>query len=461
MSLQEYRSKRDLSESQEPLGKISRQKKSLLSFVVQKHAATHLHYDFRLEMGGVLKSWAIPKGPSMDPSIKRLAIQVEDHPLDYQHFEGTIPPGHYGAGRVEIWDKGTYTSLDKSHSPDEEASLLKQWEKGNLKFILAGEKLKGLFSLVKLKKDAKSWLLIKHRDSTAISASQGIITNPDKVYWPEEGYIKGDLLDYYQKISKFILPHLKDRPQVLHRFPNGVTGKSFYQKEAPDNLPPGIQTTVVQHEDRAIPYVLIQDVKSLLYVANLGCIEIHPFLNRYPHPDKPDYLVIDLDPENISFNHVIETAQTLHELLERVAISSFCKTSGATGLHIYIPLHAKYSYDQAHDFAQLLAHLTHRLLPGVTALERSPSKRQGKVYVDYLQNRLGQTVVAPYSVRPRAKAPVSTPLLWEEVKEGLDPQAFTIETIFTRLERLGDIFKPVLSKGINLSKSLKNLEQLG
>lgn len=284
-----------------------------------------------------------------------------------------------------------------------------------------------------------------------------LITNLDKVYWPEEGYTKGDLLEYYRKMAPFILPFLKDRPQTLHRFPNGIQSEGFYQKNIDGNAPEWVPTCVVKHREGENRYLLISNLESLLFAVNLGCIDLNPFNSRIQYLDYPDYLIIDLDPRGIAFKAVIETAQVYHELLESNDIPSFCKTSGATGLHIYIPLEAKYTYEQTKQFAELLAHIVHAKLPRITSIERNPSKRKKKVYLDYLQNNFGQTMAAAYSVRPRLKAPVSMPLKWSEVKSGLDPSEFHIKNAFKYVSKRGNIFLPILGKGIDLLSCLNRL----
>lgn len=289
-----------------------------------------------------------------------------------------------------------------------------------------------------------------------------IETNREKIFWPQQGYTKGDLLDYYKTISHYLLPFLKDRPEVMHRFPNGIESESFFQKQAPTPLPEWMKTIEIQHTDKKVNYLLIQDLKSLLYVVNLGCIELHPFNSRYKKVGYPDFIVLDLDPEAIAFKHVVEVAQAAHEFLDEINIPNYCKTSGKRGLHIYIPMGSKYNFDQAEKFAKLLATLIHHKVPKITSLERMPKNRQGKVYIDYLQNNPSKTIVAPYSVRPIPQAPVATPLKWEEVKSGLDPLDFTIKNIPQRLDKLGDIFlKQMLKEKINLEKCLENIEEIG
>jgi bifunctional non-homologous end joining protein LigD len=846
MGLKEYKQKRNFKKTKEPKGK----KKKLSShiFVVQKHDATRLHYDFRIELDGVLKSWAVPKGPSMNPDDKRLAMKVEDHPYDYKDFEGTIPEGNYGAGNVIVWDNGIYQGVAKNGAMDDQ-SLLKSIEQGHINVFLLGKKLKGEFSLVRMQGSAEknAWLMVKKKDEYAtkedilkkdksvltgkkleprqrgkkkypqrsahrsaqvveevkkprvrntelippmaaeltdkpfddkdwifelkydgyraladldgagnvqlysrnllsfnksypdiveelekinydvlldgevviedeqgrsrfqllqnykttgegplkyyvfdllrlngedttrltllqrkellqgllkkfslknifysdhiaekgkafFSAAQknkleGIIaknidstyvpgkrtrswlkikivhqqeavivgitepkgtrtlfgslllgvyrngkleyighcgtgftdailkelyhkfkpyfvshspfphkvnvnakarwmkpkfvcevkfsewtedgsmrhpvflglrndkspkevkpeivdtaeeripmdkktnsknsrnssdnnfdlkigkvtlklTNQNKIYFPESGITKGDLINYYAEISSLILPYLKDRPQSMNRFPNGINQQSFYQKDVDRKMVPNwVRTEKIYSEsnDKDINYLICNDKATLVLMANMGCIEINPWNSRVPELLNPDWLVIDLDPEKISFKEVVKAAQEVHKVLDELEVDSYCKTSGATGLHIYVPLAAKYNYDVAKEFAELIAHMAHERLPKTTSIIRQPAKRQGKVYLDFLQNRKGQTLAAPYSVRPKPGATVSTPLEWGEVTEKLDPSDFTIKNILKRLDKKGDIWKPVIGKGVNILNVLKSL----
>lgn len=850
MGLKDYQNKRDFKKTPEPKGK--KPTVGSLNFVVQKHDASHLHYDFRLEVEGVLKSWAIPKGPSLNPNDKRLAMQVEDHPYDYKDFEGAIPEGNYGAGTVMVWDNGTYSAVGATSRRENEKIMKKGLADGHLSFILYGHKLKGEFSLVRFKgaKD-NQWLLIKKKDeyvsneevtdqdksvlskrsldeiahqsdspkikkkvkaqipystnelntikkspfphdikpmlatlidkpfnhadwffeikwdgyraiaeiekgkvklysrnlqsfnqrfpaivedlkdfsfsmvldgeivildkegkpsfeliqnyqkekkgtlvyfafdllyldgknlcslplrerkeilqkilpptnhvrycdhfeekgipffkevakkklegivakdasstyqqgkrthewlkikthlrqeavicgftkpkgsrehfgslilgayenkeliylgssgggfdrkklaelaklmnpliqkkcpfttqpkinspvtwvkpkmvceiSFAEWTKDGIMRQPifidlrtdkkpqevlreksisldktmksiepnqpkkvatqkkttkpsksilksenhepdlthlDKVYWPDEGYTKGDLIDYYREVTSYILPYLIDRPESLNRHPNGIKEDSFFQKNLATH-PSWIKTERINTEHSRHPvidYLVVEDQASLLYMVNLGCIEINPFNSRIQSLHYPDYMILDLDPEDISFDGVVEAALVVYKILKKLGIPSVCKTSGGRGLHIYVPMGAKYTHEEVTQFSKLIALIAHEQLPDITSLEKSPSKRQGKVYYDYLRNPFGQTAVAPYCVRPRPGAPVSTPLKWSEVKPGLDPHAFTMKTVLKRFKKVGDLFKPVLGPGIDLKSCLKKLE---
>jgi bifunctional non-homologous end joining protein LigD len=832
MTLHAYQQKRNFKTTPEPATKKAAHSDKLI-FVVQRHKASRLHYDFRLEMDGVLKSWAIPKGPSMNPADKRLAIKVEDHPYAYKDFEGVIPPGNYGAGIVEIWDRGYYTgSLNSGKNAQKE--LLKALDTGHLNITLHGKKLKGEFALVKLKASQdNSWLLIKHKDEYAVQEEydseaetpkdspinkalgmrskkpankptkapaqdkpdyipamlakeikqpfddkdwifeikwdgyraiaelnkaevklysrngnlfndkypeiidalaqmdveavidgeivvmdeqgnpnfqllqhyseqrsqpiyyyvfdilklnnqsvmelplvkrkellrtfilfrtliknsvikysdhieekgkemfalmaernmegimakkadslylpgqrsanwlkvkyrksvdaiicgftepegerkyfgalilglmqgqtikyightgtgfdnsllkslyqqltplaipqspfnetvktntpvtwvkpvlvceveftektrDGMLRNPafirlrpdkpvedttmassetitkeqaetesapkasndtvipfgrvkvpvsnwDKLYWPEEKITKGDVVEYYLNIADLILPYLKNRPQSLKRNPEGIANEGFFHKDAGENVPSFVKTIAVHSEssDKDVDYIICNNKATLTYLNNLGCIEINPWHSTIQSLDCPDYLIIDIDPsDKNTFEQVIEAANIVHEILEKAGAANFCKTSGATGLHVYIPTHKKYTYAQLKDFAELICVMATEQLPETTSTERSLSERGNKIYLDYLQNSKGQTVVAPYSLRPYPGATASAPLKWAEVKPGLTPAQFNIFTLPARVKKTGDLFKGILGKGIDMETLLDKM----
>jgi bifunctional non-homologous end joining protein LigD len=286
-------------------------------------------------------------------------------------------------------------------------------------------------------------------------------TNLKKIYWKKEGITKGDMLNYYAQIAPYILPYMKDRPQSLHRHPEGINGLHFFQKDMKGKIPDWIprHESFSESNNKTIQYMVCNDEATLLYMANLGCIEMHPWHSRIQKPDNPDYCLIDLDPDkNNTYEQVMEVAHLVKQLMDDVGAECYPKTSGSTGLHIYIPLGAKYSYEQSKQLAELIVNLVNQELPDFTSVLRNPAKRKGKIYLDFLQNRESQTVVAPYSLRPKPGAPVSTPLDWSEVKKGLISSTYTIHNIFDRLKNMGDIFQPVLEKGINLQAVLKKIE---
>lgn len=846
MSLTTYKQKRNFARTSEPEG--GQAKKGTHIFVVQRHHASRIHYDFRLEVAGVLKSWAVPKGPSLNPGDKRLAMHVEDHPYDYKDFEGEIPAGNYGAGTVYIWDKGTFELLH-ADGKDFDKTALKEIKEGNLKIVLKGKKLKGEFALVKMKgREENSWLLLKHRDKYAVEEAynsedytprhvkdkgirfkerektgramagkvaakkkaqpvksvnsnraappkkhkpalatlvdkpfnredwlfepkwdgyraiaevrkgkadlysrnhisfnedypsvvnavekiahnvvldgeivilnnkgvsdfqalqnykntgkgkltyvafdllylngedirqlplterkallqevikqlddkavqysnhvmkdgeklfkkarekglEGIIakkadsvyeedrrtmnwlkikilnqqetiicgytaprgsrkklgalvlgvlgdkgtlryvghcggglnteminilyeklqplrqetpvfkekiktnmpvtwvkpvlvcqvkfsswteggilrqpiflglredkpakevhqetaksldmattrkttgsqeneralklngkpvtlTNQQKIYWPDEKITKGELIDYYLSVAKYLLPYLKDRPLSLHRFPNGIKGSSFYQKDLDLETTPGWIKTIPLHASstgKDVDYLVCNNEATLAYMINLGCIEVNPWLSRTSHLDQPDYVVMDLDPEDISFKAVVETALCIKEILDGMNVSAYCKTSGASGLHIYIPTTAKYEYESCRLFAEYIARQTHQQLPDITSVVRAKSQRKKKVYVDFLQNSRGQTVAAPYSVRPKPGATVSTPLEWKEVNDQLRIADYNIRNTLDRIQDKGDLWQPVQRSKNDLKKVIQQIEKL-
>lgn len=551
MPLEEYNKKRSFNQTPEPSGKKAATDNAL-RFVVQKHDASHLHYDFRLEMEGVLKSWAVPKGPSMDPEVKRLAMMVEDHPYNYRTFEGIIPKGNYGAGTVIVWDEGTYESaeIDKKDKREQEKNLLHQLYSGKIKFIMHGKKLKGEFALVKASgRGDNGWLLMKLEDKFAtkeditkkdksVQSNKTIeevertstktwqsnrsasdksskktveekpvkssskskakktsfkkikfvrkklnddiipedqkngtvtindrtlkLTHLDKIFWPDQHITKRDMLNYYYRIAPYMLPYMKDRPQSLNRFPDGINGKNFYQKDVADKVADWVQTYhyISESDKEEKDFYVCTDEASLFYLAMLGCIEMNPWHSRVTSPDNPDWCVIDLDPDDNPFDQVIEAALVVKDVLDAIEVEACIKTSGSTGMHIYIPFGAQYSYDQSRLFAELIVRMVYERIPDFTSIERTPSKRKGKIYLDYLQNRHIQTIAAPYSLRPKPGATVSTPLQWNELKPGLRISDFNIHTIFDRLNDTGDIFYPVSGKGISLEKALEKMQQL-
>ncbi|GAC1647357.1 MAG: DNA ligase D [Gemmatimonadaceae bacterium] len=285
-------------------------------------------------------------------------------------------------------------------------------------------------------------------------------SNLKKVFWSAERYTKGDLVDYYRAVSSWIAPYLRNRPLVMTRFPDGIDGKSFYQKDAPEFAPEWIRTVRIWSEDtqREIRYFVCDDEETLLYVANLGSIPLHLWASRIGSLELPDWCVLDLDPKGAPFSDVVRTAQLLYRVCESIGLSSYVKTTGKTGLHILLPLGRQCTYEQSRTLGELLARVALRELRDIATITRHVTKRGDKVYLDYLQNRHGQTIVAPFSVRPLPGATVSMPLLWEEVNDALDPKAFTIRNTLDRMERLGrDPSRPVLDEKPDLARVLQRL----
>ena len=829
MTLDEYRRKRDFKKTPEPPPAAA--PKSSNRFFIQRHSARRLHYDLRLEMDGALRSWAVPKGPTLDPAEKRLAVLVEDHPLEYGDFEGTIPAGEYGAGSVMVWDRGTYEWLtDKSPA--------EQWAAGDLKFRLHGEKLLGEFALVRMKNRGKGneWLLIKKKDfaaqpgwdaendlrsvhqgaadpsrvtgavrapmperiapmlatigetlpegpewvyevkwdgvrslcfveknkvrlvsrtgkamekqypelaalAGAMNAESAIVdgeivafdeqgrpsfarlqpriganpkavpqlarsqpvtlfafdllylngydlracsledrkrllasalrpsavvrysdhfvgngpqllesarqtglegviakratspyeskrssnwvklkvvnqqdfvicgftagarefgalvlgyyeggklvwagnvgtgfdqdalkdihrtlqaiavkrnlfaathaelkgatwvrpelvctvkfamwtpdlrlrapvflglrpdadprdcvrevaneavarppsagkpdsagartallpgkqeevfveidghrlrfTHLNKVFYPQEGYKKRDVINYYDTVADLILPHLHARPLSLKRYPDGIDGEYFFQKEAPKGTPAWVKTAAIKDEDKTTNFVLAQDRASLLYLANLGCIDQNPWMSRVGTQHNPDFILIDLDPYHCEYDRIVEAAQLVRRKLESIGLEGYPKTTGGDGMHIYIPVEPIYSYDHSKTFAEILARLVTAERPDLFTTPRTVAKREkGKVYFDFLQNGEGKTISAPYVLRAYPGAPVATPLAWREVAPGLSPKQFHLGNVEPRFARVGDLFQAVLTKPQRLEKALQQLDRL-
>ncbi|MBV9925205.1 MAG: non-homologous end-joining DNA ligase [Acidobacteria bacterium] len=526
MGLETYRKMRDFRRTPEPKGAVS--KTSGRRFVVQEHHASKLHFDFRLEVGGVLKSWSVPRGPSLDPSEKRLAVETEDHPVEYLKFEGLIPEGEYGAGEHMRWDGGTYEVIG-------EGTAAEQLEAGRLDFALKGEKLKGAFTLVKMKRREGEWLLFKRTDEfaeegwelrlrkpengvetikgkakgrgqkakgeieggghtrkfdtaakggKAVAVSSALrrkalegdvsvkvgrevvpLTNLGRVYWPDEGYTKGDLVRYYYEIADYILPYLKDRPLIMKRYPGGIKGPFFHQHDV-DEAPSFVRTVPLEVEDgggHEVDYIVGDNLATLLYMANLGAVERHPWHSRVGDLEHPDWFVFDLDPgEGVAFETICDVAVTTRDVLARVGLDSYPKTSGSRGIHVYVPVEPVYEYGQIAKLAEQLATVVAREQSKVATVERSKRKRgAGMIYVDHMQNARGKSVVAPYSVRPKPGATVSAPLEWKEVeRKKLQTADFHIKNMLGRVGREGDLFEPVLKQRQSLEGVFERAQEL-
>ncbi|HXS35626.1 MAG TPA: DNA ligase D [Flavipsychrobacter sp.] len=325
-------------------------------------------------------------------------------------------------------------------------------------------KSKSKKGLVKAPKEKDKGTLLNPTEETQVKTiceHKLKFTNLSKVYWPNEGITKRDMFNYYYKVAEYILPYLKDRPQSLNRFPNGINGPSFYQKNVKDKSPDWVKTfpyTTSMGENKE--FLVGADEATLLWMASLGCIEMNPWFSRIQSPDNPDYCIIDLDPDKNTFNQVIKAALEVKKVLDAIDVPSYPKTSGSTGMHIYIPLNAKYTYDQSQMFARLIVNIVHKQIPTFTSLERHIKNRKGKMYLDFLQNRPGATIACPYSLRPKPGATVSMPLQWEEVKPGLTMRDFTIHNTIIRLKAKGDLFHGVLGKGIDIKKALAKVESI-
>jgi bifunctional non-homologous end joining protein LigD len=519
-----YDAKRDFSATPEPRPAVPAKGRrgKALSFCVQKHLASHLHYDFRLEHNGVLLSWAVPRGPSLNPADKRMAVHVEDHPVDYGSFEGVIPSG-YGAGIVLLWDRGTWEP--EAATADVDAALAK----GELKFRLDGVKLKGSWVLVRTRRQAKGpeqWLLIKHRDawagdvdvateapqsvksfgdlsdvlaahggapadwrtdppvrggdagrllaevmgraagavapkpSRAVPARTGAtgpgsanvpksaltlgkrqpkLSNQTKVLYPATGFTKGDLVDYYTRAAPLILPQLAGRAVTLKRFPDGVDGKSFFEKRCASHRPDWVRTVRVAGQtakDKTLDYCLIEDLPSLVWAANLAAIELHVPLALAAAPDRPTTMVFDLDPGPPATQaDCVPVALRLKAMLDQLKLKSVVKRSGGKGLHVMVPLNAPaVTFDQTKAFARAVALTLERDDPKTVIASMSRDARRGKVFIDWSQNDRNKTTVCAFSVRAREEPTVSWPVAWADLAEGRPPPPVRASD---RLDRTG------------------------
>jgi bifunctional non-homologous end joining protein LigD len=492
-----YRAKRDFTKTSEPAGKIPRRRGA--SFVVQKHDASRLHYDFRLELDGVLKSWAVAKGPSLVKGEKRLAVHVEDHPLDYGDFEGTIPEGQYGGGTVMLWDRGTWEPEGDPHEG---------YEKGRLTFRLEGEKLNGTWHLVRMAKRPRerqeSWLLIKADDadarseddpdildeaplsvksgrsleeiapdravkspakrkapakkaapgttekpakrasSTSKSAKAGEtevagvpLTHPDRVLWEDQGVTKQELAEFYSGIADWLLPHLVNRPLTLIRCPGGAEKKCFVQRHSWAGMSSFIHADMVSDGTSKQEVLAVRDIRGVISLVQSGALEMHVWGATLTDLERPDRLIFDFDPgEGVEWPRVIEGAVAVRERLKAMGLTSFVKTTGGKGLHVVVPIKPQAPWKDALAFTREIAEAMAADEPDRYTTTSVKQEREGRIFIDYLRNNREASAVAPYSTRSRPGAPVATPIAWEELSPALKPNGFTVENLGKRLASL-------------------------
>ncbi|MFP3493025.1 DNA ligase D [Pseudomonas sp. SIMBA_059] len=479
--LSEYNRKRDFEITAEPSGSApgNTREAGALSFVIQKHAARNLHYDFRLELDGVLISWAVPKGPSLDPSQKRLAVHVEDHPLSYGTFEGSIPAGQYGAGDVIVWDRGIWQPHDDPHEA---------YRAGRLKFTLVGEKLSGDWALVRTRLQGsgakEQWLLIKEKDAQARPAtdydiveaepnsvisnasvgkhtartqpshapvavpaqrsaqkraprSQLNITHADRVIDPQSGTQKQQLAQFYAQISDWILPFLRHRPVSLLRAPEGIEGEQFFQKHSERLAIPHIKHLEPALDPGHARLMEIRTTDALIGAVQMGTIELHTWGATTDKIETPDQFVLDLDPDPaLPWENMLEAAQLTLSVLDELGLDAFVKTSGGKGLHLIVPLARRDGWDTVKAFAKAIAQFMTRSLPERFTATSGPKNRVGKIFVDYLRNARGASTVAAYSARARPGLPVSVPISRDELKGLQGAQQWTVANLQERLQGL-------------------------
>src|SRR5690349_2498053 len=514
---------RDFSRTHEPAGAIVAVESLPAGnrFVVQRHRARRLHYDFRLEMGGVLASWAVPKGPTLDPAVRRAAFHVEDHPLEYYDFEGVIPAGEYGGGDVIVWDAGTWDHYYQREGRDPVDAV----SHGELHMELSGQKLHGKFVLVRTSVDdagKESWLLLHKKDEFTVAgwdaeehprsvlsgrtndevkadpdrlwrsdlpAAEAAIelrppefepvsraelraldrlgasgqwevferalkvTNLDKVLFPPRGrekpVTKRDLLRYAAQVAPTVVPYLTRRALNMHRYPNGVGTKGFWHKELPSHAPSWLTRWDNPDADpgETVTYLVVDEPAALLWAANYGALEWHPWTSRVEDPSLPTYALFDIDPgEQTSWDEVVALARLHRAAFEHLDVAAYPKLTGRRGLQIWVPIATGPSFDETREWVERVSRTVGAVLPDVVSWRWSVRDRGGLARLDYTQHAENKTLVAPYSPRAMPGAPVSAPIEWDELEDPrLRPDRYTIRTIGRRLEERGDPFAPVLT----------------
>ena len=512
-----YRAKRDFSLTAEPSGTTGTVPAGSNRFVVQRHRARRLHYDLRLEMAGVLVSWAVPRGPTLDPKARQLAVHVEDHPLEYFDFEGVIPKGEYGGGDVIVWDWGTWSHA-KPGDP------LEAIAKGDLHFDLSGQKLAGRFVLVRRDTDGsgkEQWLLLHKQDEAAVpgwdpedhprSVKTGLtndevaaapealwrsdlpaaeasvalgtapppawepptgdelaaldalpakggtwglqgrelkVTNLDKVLFPP-AITKREVIRYYACVAPFMLPYLYDRPINLNRFPNGVDKPGFWHKEVPSHAPEWLQQW---HNTEADPgetrcYAVVDSVPALAWMANYGALELHAWTSRLPEVHQPTWALIDIDPGMTnSFDDVVLLARLYRTALEHLSVVGMPKVTGKRGIQIWVPVQPGYSFSDTRAWVEKVSRAVGQIVPELVSWQWQKDRREGLARLDYTQNAINKTLVAPFSPRPSPGGPVSVPIRWDELDAELRPDRWTMATVLDRLAEAGDPLRPLIGR---------------
>jgi bifunctional non-homologous end joining protein LigD len=526
-ALADYDRKRDFGTTPEPRGRRARGGRATGEaggrFVVQRHRARRLHYDLRLELDGVLVSWAVPQGPTLDPSVRRLAVKVEDHPVEYADFEGVIPAGEYGGGDVIVWDRGRWNPA-KGEDPAQAIA------DGELHFDVEAEKLAGRFVLIRTPKPGRGkeqWLLIHkhdehavdgwdpedhpesvksgrtndavartpdalwHSDLPAAEAEVGTaaatmapaneaagpteeelerlaalgakghwrfaghelaLTNLDKVLFPgrdgEPPITKRELIAYAARIAPTLLPYLAGRPVNARRHPDGVDKPGFWQKSVPSHAPGWLGRWRNREADPGETewYVVADEPAALPWLANYGVVELHPWTSTVDHPHQPTWAMIDIDPgEDTSFDDVLVLARLHRTALDHLGVVGRPRVSGRRGIQISIPLAQGYTFDQTRGWVERLSRAIGHTVPELVSWSWHKDDRRGLARLDYTQNAINRTLVAPYSTRASAGAPVSVALEWDELDDpDLRPDRWTIRTVLERLEERGDPFRALL-----------------
>jgi len=516
-----YRRKRDFAVTPEPTGGAPSADAPI--FVVQRHRARRLHYDFRLEIDGALASWAVPRGPSLDPSARHMAVHTEDHPMDYAYFEGVIPKGEYGGGDVIVWDRGTWR-------PKEGQDAAADVARGELHVDLFGEKLDGRFVLVRRRPrdgdgDKDQWMLVHKHDDAAVEGwdpedhphsvlsgrtndevaaapaamwqsdapaahaavplagadprqqvaatedelaaldalgNKGtwtlggrelVLTNLDKVLFPGAAgppLTKRDLIRYHARIAPYLLPYLAGRPVNLTRYPDGTARAGFWQKEVPGHAPDWLRRW---HDPEADPddtqnYFVLDSTPALVWMANYGAVELHPWTSRLPDVHQPTWALIDIDPgPAVSFADVLVLARLYRTALAHLRVDAIPKVTGKRGVQIWVPIADGYTFDDTRGWVEKLSRAVGQIRPELVSWEWQTDRRRGLARLDYTQNAINKTLVAPFSPRPAPDAPVSMPITWDELDDPeLVPDRWTIATALERVDRAGDPLRGLIGQ---------------
>ena len=518
--LASYREMRDFDATPEPSGeeKHPRAGDGPRRFVVQRHRARSLHYDVRFEIDGVLASWAVPKGPTLDPNVRRLAVHVEDHPLEYADFEGVIPGGEYGGGDVIVWDHGTW----EPSGTDDPARAVAD---GELHADVLGEKLRGRFVLVRTdarEGEKEQWLLLHkhdeasvkgwdpeeyprsvvsgrtnaevladpgrewHSDRPAATADEKltgaeplaeddaalvaldqlpaeggawtvhgrdvVVTNLDKVLfparWGERPVTKREFLRYAARIAPVVVPYLAGRALNLHRFPDGAESSGFWHKELPGHAPSWLARwdNPLADPGETRTYLVADEPATLVWAANFGALEWHPWTSRTAEPEQPTYALFDIDPgQDTAWEEVVTLARLHRTAFERLDVRSQLKTTGRRGLQAWVPIAPGPTFEETREWVEQVSRTIGRLVPNLVSWRWQKSERKGRARLDYTQNAINKTLVAPYSTRPAPGAPVSMPIGWHEIDDPyLRPGRWTIRDVFERLAEHPDPFRGAL-----------------
>jgi bifunctional non-homologous end joining protein LigD len=514
-----YQAKRDFRRTPEPRGEQAAPDGGPGNrFVVQRHRARRLHYDFRLEIGGVLVSWAVPRGPTLDPQARRTAVHVEDHPIEYLDFEGVIPHGEYGGGDVIVWDRGTW----EPHATDDPAAAV---EAGDLHVDLYGSKLRGRFVLVRRGRgeDERQWLMLHKRDEYAVPGwdpedypqsvlsgrtNEQVRADPDRVWrsdlppaaasvelrstapapllsadevaalddlgtagtWPvfgrelrltnldkvlfpardgEQPVTKRELVGYTARIAPVVLPYLAGRALNMHRFPNGAGRPGFWHKQLPDHAPDWIPRWRNPAADRGetTTYLVVDEPAALIWAANFGALEWHAWTSSTDQPDCPTYALVDIDPgPATSWDETLVLARLHRQALEHLGVRGQAKVTGRRGVQIWIPVERGPSFSDTRHWVEQLSKAIGAVVPELVSWKWDVRGRAGQARLDYTQNAIGKTLVAPYSPRAGPGAPVSAPIGWDELDDpDLRPDGFTIRAMPDRIAERGDPFRTVLT----------------